>query len=154
MNLKSFAIVLSSLGLLSLAACNSGTPTATQSPAQTTSQSVATAPSPAVVSSKGGGMVVESGPYHLELLPGKEDNNTHLDFFLQKGDTHEPILGAKVTAQVQLPDGTKTSLDMIYDAPAKHYAAKVAGVAPGEYKVTIQSEIAGEKVNARYTFKH
>jgi hypothetical protein len=89
----------------------------------------------------------------LELVPEKEGANTHLDLFLQKGDTHEPVLGAKVTAQVQLPDGTQTALDMIYDAPAKHYAAKVAGVAAGEYKVTIQSTIGTEKVNARYTFK-
>jgi hypothetical protein len=159
MKLNSLAILFSSLGLLSLAACSSGTPTATApatpTPATTGQPTATPSGSPAAgegVSNKGG-MVVESGPYHLELVPEKEGSNTHLDLFLQKGDTHEPILDAKVTAQVQLPDGTQTALDMIYDAPAKHYAAKVAGVAAGEYKVTIQSTIGTEKVNARYTFK-
>ena len=63
-----------------------------------------------------GGQVVESGPYHLELVPVSEENGTHLDFYLQKGDTHEAIPDAQVTAQVQLPDGSQESIDMNYDS--------------------------------------
>ena len=84
MNLKSLAILFSSLGLMSLVAC-SGSPTATQSPAQspTPSQptSIATTSPTAIGSgvSNQGGMVVEVGPYHFELMPEKKGNETHLD---------------------------------------------------------------------------
>jgi hypothetical protein len=161
MNLQSIALMSSSLGLLILTGCSGGSPTATApvtpTTASPTSQPIAAPTSSPTAAGGGvanqGGMVVESGPYHLELVPGKEGSNTHLDLFLQKGDTHEPILGAKVTAQVQLPDGSQQSVDMAYDAPAKHYAGKVPTVAAGEYKVTAQAEIVGEKVNARFSFK-
>lgn len=150
MNLQSIALSLSSLGLLVLTGC-SGTPTATAPVTQPpTTNPVATSPA---ATNKSGGIVVESGPYHLELLPRKEGSNTHLDLLVQKGDTHESIPDAKVVTQVQLPDGSQQSVTMAYDAPAKHYAGKVASVAAGEYKVTAQAEIAGEKVNARFTFK-
>jgi hypothetical protein len=43
---------------------------------------------------------------------------------------------------------------MIYDASGKHYAGTLETAATGEYKVAVQSEINGEKANARYTFKH
>jgi hypothetical protein len=167
MNLQSITLTCFSLGLLVLTGCGAGSPTATVPATQPVAQPTASPtsqpnPTPNSTSSPAaatsgvpnqGGMVVESGPYHLELVPEKEGSNTHLDLFLQKGDTHEPILGAKVMAQVQLPDGTQTTVDMIYDAPAKHYAGKVASVAVGEYKVAVQSEITGEKVNARFSFK-
>lgn len=158
MNLKSLAILFSSLGLMSLVAC-SGSQTATQSPPQSpvSSQptSIATSSPTAVGSgvSNQGGMVVEVGPYHFELMPEKKGNETHLDLFLQRGDNHEAIPNAKVTAQVQLPDGSQKSIAMIYDASGKHYAGTLETAAIGEYKVAVQSEINGEKVNARYTFK-
>ena len=157
MNLKSLAILFSSLGLMSLVAC-SNSPTATQSPAQSpapSSQPIATN-SPTTIGSgvsNQGGMVVEVGPYHFELMPEKKGNETHLDLFLQKGDNHEAIPNAKVTAQVQLPDGTQKSIAMIYDATGKHYAGTLGTAATGEYKVAVQAEINGEKANARYTFK-
>ena len=94
MNLKSLAILFSSLGLMSLVAC-SGSPTATQSPAPS-SQPIATI-SPTTIGSgvrNQGGMVVEVGPYHFELMPEKKGNETHLDLFLQKGDNHEAIPNA------------------------------------------------------------
>ena len=158
MNLKSLPILFSTLGLMSLVAC-SGSQTATQSPTQSpaTSQptSIATSSPKAIGSgvSNQAGMVVEVGPYHFELMPEKKGNETHLDLFLQKGDNHEAIPNAKVTAQVQLPDGTQKSIAMIYDASGKHYAGTLETAATGEYKVAVQSEINGEKANARYTFK-
>jgi hypothetical protein len=44
-----------------------------------------------------------------------------LELFLQKGDNHETIPNAKVTAQVQLPDGSQKSVNMAYDAAGKYY---------------------------------
>ena len=153
--IKSLLLTVSSASLLFLGAC-SGSPTATapasQPSSSSTSQPIAS-PTTTTATSKQGGMVVESGPYHLELIPVKEGINTHLDLLVQRGDTHEAIPDAKVTVQVQLPDGSKQSVDMVYDAPNKHYAGTVASVAAGEYKVTAQAEIAGEKVNARFNFK-
>lgn len=163
-SLKALVLVGSSLGLLFLSACNSSSQApnsgsnSPESPAANTS--VATSPSGSAMSDEkehaemaGKGMVVESGPYHLELLPEKEAEGTHLDLFLQRGDNHEAIPDAKVTAQVQLPDGSQKSLDMKYDTEGKHYTVLVPSAATGEYKVAILSDIKGEKVNGRFSFK-
>ncbi|MBD2179424.1 hypothetical protein H6F42_21140 [Pseudanabaena sp. FACHB-1998] len=99
-----------------------------------------------------GGQVIESGIYHLEFLSLIEADSIHLDFFLQKGDNHEAIPDAKVTAQVQLPDGTQKTLDLKYDADGKHYAVVFPSKATGEYKVAFLSDIKGEKVNGRFSF--
>jgi hypothetical protein len=99
-----------------------------------------------------GGQVIESGEYHLELLPIKEADGIHLDFFLQTGDNHEAIADAKVTAQVQLPDGSQQTLDMDYDAAGEHYVAFLPSAVAGEYNVAVLSDINGEKVNGRFTF--
>ena len=77
----------------------------------------------------------------------------NLDFYLQKGDTHTAISDAKVTAQIQLPDGKQQSLDLKYDPAGKHYTVMFPGSAAGEYKAAILSDINGEKVNGRFTFK-
>ncbi len=171
-SLKFSIIVTSIISLLALGACNSGTSTSssTPSPAQTAatkpaeSASPASSPSPSTMKSsagkdenhnkpKQGGQVIETGVYHLELVVGKEEGGTHLDFFLQKGDNHESIPDAKVTAQIQLPDGTQKSLDLGYDAAEKHYTVKLDSKAAGEYKVAILTDIKGEKVNGRFSFK-
>lgn len=165
-SIKSLLIVLSSVSLIFLGACSNGnqsaspdnSPTSTQpddSTAETSAQPTDTAKtessSHAAVPNQGG-QVVESGPYHLEFVPEKEDNGTHLDFFLQKGDNHEAIPNAKVTAQIQLPDGTQKTLPLTYDAEGKHYTAMLPGKAPGQYQVKFSSEINGEKVDGRYSF--
>jgi hypothetical protein len=97
--------------------------------------------------------VIESGDFHLELVTAKEESGTHIDFFLLKGENHESIPDAKVTAQVQFPDGTQKSFDLAYDAPEKHYTVKLDSKAVGEYKVAILTDIKGEKVNGRFSFK-
>jgi len=99
-----------------------------------------------------GGQVVESGPYHLELVTEKEAAATHIDFFLQKGDAHEAIPNAKVTAQVQLPNGSQQSVVMKYDAQDKHYMGILPETVAGAYKVAILSDIGGEKLNGRCSF--
>ena len=99
------------------------------------------------------GQVVESGPYHLELVPEKANNGVHLDLFVQKGDNHQPIPNAKVAGQVQLPDGKQKNLTFTYDVKGKHYTTLLTEKATGQYQLKIASEINGQKVNARFSFK-
>ena len=158
-----FSLSLACLALLG--ACGSGNQTTSSIPVSTPTKPIETpiaktssSPSmakPAIQNntSQKGGQVIESGIYHLEFLSLIEADSIHLDFFLQKGDNHEAIPDAKVTAQVQLPDGTQKTLDLKYDADGKHYAVVFPSNAVGEYKVAILSDIKGEKVNGRFSFK-
>lgn len=159
-SLNTSLIVFGSVGLLLLAACSNGTQgsNSTSSPANSvtsstpnTSTNQTSAKSDHSKSSKGG-QVVETGTYHLEFVPEKEANGTHLDFYLQKGDNHEPVPNAKVTALVQLPDGTQKTLNLPYDAEGKHYAVLLPETAPGQYQVKMIADINGEKVNGRFNF--
>lgn len=100
-----------------------------------------------------GGQVLEVGAHHLGFVTEVSADKTHLDFYLQYGSNHQPIPNAKVTAQVQLPNGTKKSIAMTYDAKGKHYAAILPGKTVGLYKVTILCDINGKKVNGRFSFK-
>lgn len=162
---KTRILLVTSLGLLFLGACSSGnqasntasspatSPAATQPSTADSATPMAKSDSMKADNHGGqGGQVIESGPYHLELVTGKEADGTHIDFFLQKGDNHEAIPDAQVTAQVQLPDGSQKTLDMKYDAEGKHYTGLLPGSVAGEYKVAILSDIGGEKVNGRFTF--
>jgi len=164
MQLKMSAMIVSAIGLLFLSACSGNQSTAPASnPAASapgeTQPSMVTPAASATKSSSGGnhggqgGQVVEAGVYHLELVTGKETSGTHLDLFLQKGDNHEAVPNAQVTAQVQLPDGSQKSLDMKYDAGEKYYTAMLPNTTAGEYKVAVLSNINGEKVNGRFSFK-
>jgi hypothetical protein len=150
--LKFFSIGICGLSITFLGACSGGNQSASNPPSSATSATTPRTPESHSKVSKGG-QVIESGPYHLEFLPIKEDGGTHLDFYLQKGDTHTAIPDAKVMAQVQLPDGTQQSLDLKYDPDGKHYAVKFPSAATGEYKVVILSDINGEKINGRFSFK-
>jgi hypothetical protein len=98
-----------------------------------------------------GGQVVESGPYHLELVSEKEDKGVQLHFHLEQGEKHEPVSNAKVTAQVQLPDGSQQDIDFKYDAKGKEYTAELPGKAAGQYQLKLIADIGGEKVNGRFT---
>ncbi len=81
-----------------------------------------------------------------------ETEGTHLDLYLQKGDNHEAIPNAKVTAQVQLPDGTQKTLPLSYDASGKHYTALLPGRVAGQHQVKISSEIGDDKADGRFSF--
>ncbi len=153
--LKSWLISLGSVSLILLGACGNNNQAINSESSATSSQSpdaAKTEPSGHAAKPLKGGQVVESGPYHLEFVPLKEDNGTHLDFYLQKGDNHETIPNAKVTAQVQLPDGTQKTLDLPYDAKGKHYAALLPGKVSGQHQVKITSDIDGKKVDGRFSF--
>ncbi len=143
-------------GVLALTACGGSetatTPdTAAETPmAESPVAEAETAAAPATASK--GGQVVESGPYHFELVPAPEADGIHLDLYLQTGDTHEAIADATAIAQVQLPDGTQQEIPMEYDAEGEHFFAFLPSQAAGEYKTVIQTDIKGEKVNARFSF--
>lgn len=172
MKLFKLAIVaLSSITLLSLIACNnsseaSKTSATNSNLTEATSATTAESDSEAEETHKEedgddqsgdehgkGGQVVETGDYHLEFLTHKADNGVSLDFVIEKGEAHTPITTAKVTAQVQLPDGTQQALDMKYDAGEKVYKAVLAKVPTGEYNVAVLSEVDGKKMNSRFSFK-
>lgn len=143
--------------LFSLASCTpSPSPTPPSSPPAIPSANPAASspPSPAPSAHGGqGGQVIESGPYHLELVTLKESGGVHLDFYLQTGDDHTPIANATVVAQIQGPSGAPTQLPLRYDASGKHYAALLAPAPAGNYRLVILSDIKGEKVNARFNLK-
>jgi hypothetical protein len=147
-----FAQALLITGVLALSACGgSETATTPDTAAETPVAESPVAETETAVASQGG-QVVESGPYHLELVPAPEADGIHLDLYLQTGDTHEAVADATAIAQVQLPDGTQQELPMEYDAAGEHFFAFLPSQAPGEYKTVIQTDIKGEKVNARFNF--
>ena len=148
--LTSGIIVLASTGLLLLGACSKGekTPNAATAPQTETESKPAT--SAGNTGASKGGQVVEAGKYHLELVPEKESGGTHLDFYVQKGDKHEPIATAKVTAQVQSPDGKQKTLPFTYDASGKHYTAPLGEKATGQYQLKITATIGSEQVDGRF----
>lgn len=152
-------IILGSLVLIGLPACSNNQATNSNNSPIASSPTLVAQPTTTQTNSshqggtpQKGGQVIESGAYHLEFVPIKESKGTHLDFYLQKGDTHTAIPNAKVTAQVQLPDGTQKTLPLTYDALGKHYTAMLLATTPGEHKIAILSNINGKKVNGRFTF--
>ena len=155
-SLQSNLIILGSVGLLFLGACNKGDqasdPNSSPASPPVASQPASSAPAAAPGKATQGGQVVQSGAYHLEFVPEKEATGTHLDVFLQKGDKKEPVPNAKVTAQVQLPNGKQQTLALKYDAEGKHYAVVFPGKEPGQYPVKMTADINGEKVDGRFTF--
>ncbi|OKH37498.1 hypothetical protein NIES2101_36520 [Calothrix sp. HK-06] len=165
--MKSFKlgfVVLASAGLFFLGACsnqasdssntNSST-TETIGKTETASKTETAANSKKNTDhsqSSKGGQVVETGKYHLELVPEKEAGATHLDLYLLSGDKHEAVPNAKVTADVQAPDGKQKTVPLTYDAKGKHYAAKLDKGTAGQYQVRVNADISGEKVNGRFNF--
>lgn len=139
-----------------MVACNKGEKASdtNSSPASppVASQPASSAPATAPATATKGGQVVKSGAYYLEFVPEKEATGTHLDVFLQKGDKKEPVPNAKVTAQVQLPNGKQQTVALKYDAEGKHYAVLFPGNEPGQYPVKVNADINGEKVDGRFTF--
>jgi hypothetical protein len=131
-----------------LAACSSGEKAAqTPTTAPTASTAIETK-----MSAKKGGQVVESGKYHLELVPEKSANETHLDLFILSGTDHQAISDAKVSGEVQSPDGKQKALTFTYDTEGKHYAAVVPGKNTGAYQLKVTAAIGNEKADGRFNF--
>lgn len=159
-SLKLSLIVLGSVGLFFLAACSSGGNQAanTQNTPATSTSNAESSASPAAAKTDDhhgeshGGQVVETGAYHLEFVPEKEAQGTHMDFYLLRGENHQAIPNAKVTAQVQLPDGTLKPFNLKYDTEGKHYTALLPGNAAGQYQVKVTADVSGKKVDGRFNF--
>ncbi|NDJ24425.1 hypothetical protein GS682_22825 [Nostoc sp. B(2019)] len=152
-------VVLASVGLLFLGACGNQASESSSSPSSPSTENTnKTEPAAKTETSAHGdshgknAQVVEAGKYHLELVPEKEGSTTHLDLYLQTGDKHEAIPNAKVTADIQSPDGKQKTVPLTYDADGKHYAAKLDGVTAGQYQVKVTADVGGEKVNGRFSF--
>ena len=167
-SLKLVAVILSSFGLIFLGACanqptNSNDLAASKTEnIATTNESDTTATTPIqmepVAEKKEdkhgrGGQIIESGEYHLEFVAAPGDNGTNIDFFLEKGEKHETVSDANITAQVQLPSGEQKTIPLKYEASENHYHGTISEKAAGEYKVAVISEVNGEKVNGRFSFK-
>ena len=159
--LKSGMIVLGSVGMLFLGAFSStnqaasfnGNSIALASETAAKTELSGVKASQSKQNKKKGGQVVETGPYHLELVPEKEANGTHLDLYLQRGDNHQEIPNAKVTAQVQMPNGTQKNLNFKYDTSGKHYTTMLSEKTPGQYQMKVTVDVSGKKVNGRFSFK-
>ncbi len=163
-SLKSHLIVLGSVGLLFLGACNQGEKASEPNNSPTSNPAASqTAPSPPNASpaataktehtkTSQGGQVVESGAYYLEFITQKQATGTHLDLYFKKGEKREPVPNAKVIAQVQLPNGKEQTLELKYDAEGKHYYGIFPGKDAGQYPVKVTANINGEKVDGRFTF--
>ncbi len=156
--IKCSFILVSTLGLLAIGCENRQSPVSDSSTPATKASSVSEAESLTAPGNghdakpQAGGQVVESGPYHLEFVALPEAGGTHLDFFLQTGDNHDPIPTAQVIAEIQLPDGSTQSLPLVYDAEGQHYASLLESNATGEYQVLVLSNIDGEEVKGRFSF--
>ncbi len=157
------AICFTVAGLLVLGACSQSEKAAdnpdskstqpeTASTAPPSAERAAATPPTEQGKSRPGGTTIETNGIHLELVPEKSADKTHLDLYVEKSDNHQPIPTAKVVAQVQAPDGKQQSLDMKYDAEGKHYAAVLPGKTAGQYQVKITADISGKKVDGRFTF--
>ena len=151
--MKSNLVAFASLVILFCGACINTNQAANANPSELSENAANTKLISQHPSSNQGGQVVESGKYHLEFVSETEAHGTHMDFFLQRGDNHEAIPNAKVTAQIQMPDGTQKTIPFTYDAKGKHYTALLSGKASGQYQVKVNADIKGEKVNGRFTFK-
>jgi hypothetical protein len=96
--------------------------------------------------------VVDLGKYHLEFKPETQKDATHLDILVH-GEKDETITDAKLTAQIQLPDGSNKTVNIPYNASEKQYTTALKETAAGEYKIVFQTDIKGEKLNGRFSFK-
>ncbi len=139
-------ITLGSISLLLLGACNSNTPTA----------KTETKTEPTVKDDgkyKHSSQVVQSEKYHVDLKPDLDKDSIHLDTVVHDKQD-KAIINAKLTAQIQLPDGNNQTLPVLYNTEEKQYTGKLAvSKATGDYKVVIQADVNGEKFNSRFSFK-
>lgn len=97
--------------------------------------------------------IIMSGPYHLELIAESKDYGINLNFHLEDNASQKPILGAKVTAVVQKPNGNQEILDLQYEAGGEHYIGSLETDAVGFYEVAILTDIKGKIVNANFSFE-
>ena len=87
-----------------------------------------------------------SDVYDLELIVDSgSDEKIHLDLCLEKGN--KQIKNAKVTAQIKFPNGQEKTIPLKYVAEKKHYHNVLPEKITGEYKITISANIGNQIVN-------
>jgi hypothetical protein len=146
--MKSISLKIITVGVVFLlSSCNAGDKASPPTP----TKPAGTAPAAQGDSVKGG-QVVESGEYHMELVPTKAPNNTHLDFYLKIDATGKEISDAKVAGEVISPDGKQKPISFTYDAKGKHYVADVSDKATGAYQLKITASIGAKKADGRFKF--
>jgi hypothetical protein len=156
MKLTSHNLLIGGIALL-LFSCSSGnqagqSPGTTPVPAKTTTADASAAPQKKLAANKGG-QVVESGKYHLELVPEKSATKTHLDLYVQKGDDHQAIADAKVSGELQSPDGQSQPIAFTYDAEGKHYFGIVPGKKAGAYQLKVKAVMGSNTADGRFSFE-
>jgi hypothetical protein len=156
MKITSLSLLIGGAALL-LASCSSGEKAAqapANSPATEQVSPAASIEAKSAMKEHGGkgGQVVESGKYHLELIPEKSANETHLDLYVQKGDDHQAISDAKVSGEIQSPDGQSKSITFTYDTEGKHYVGVVPGKTAGAYQLKVTANVGGDIADGRFSF--
>ena len=156
---KTILIFLAACGLFSLIACANGEPAPNTS---ASAKTVNTTTNDGHDSQHQGhtsihtdiahAQIIMSGPYHLELIAESKDPGINLNFHLENNANHEAILGANVTAVVETPDGNEETLNLQYEAEGEHYIGLLETQATGQFRVTILTDINGDKVGADFSF--
>lgn len=98
-----------------------------------------------------GGQVVESPPYHIELVTKPSDNGTQLYLYLLHEAEERVITDAQVTANVQKPDGEQQTVKLVYEPAEESYAGLLAAQTTGQYNLVVQIDIGGKKINSRFS---
>jgi len=98
-----------------------------------------------------GGQVVESDPYHIELVTKPKDDGTQLNLYLLHEAEDRAITNAQVTANVQQPDGEQQTVKLVYEPAKKIYTGFLTAKAIGQYDLVVQTDIDGEKINSRFS---
>ena len=98
-----------------------------------------------------GGQVVESAPYHIELVTKNKDAGTELQLFLLHEVEERVITDAQVTANVLPPDGEPETLKLVYEPAEESYTGLISSAGQGPYNLVVQTEIGGEKINSRFS---
>ena len=154
---KSSLIALIVISLTFLAACGKRVPEANLAPSSETEMKTVENHAPDdghdhAHEGESNKQTIETDSYHLEFLPIVTTDGVQLDFHLQDEENHQSIHDAEVTAHIEFPDGERKSLKLTYDSADKGYTAFLPAKMTGEYKVAIQTDIEGEKVNGRFQF--
>lgn len=100
-----------------------------------------------------GGQVIESDPYHIELVTKPNDDGIQLNLHLLHEAEEQVITNAQVTANVQQPDGEQQTVKLVYESAEESYTGLLAAQATGQYDLVVQIDIGGEKINGRFSIE-
>jgi hypothetical protein len=95
---------------------------------------------------------VEANGIYLEFESAPEGNQTHVGVIVQKGEKHEPVPTAKVSMQVQTPDGQTQTVPLQYEAKDKHFGGTLPVATKGQYQVKVLATVDGKEVSGRFSF--